>query len=258
MLLAPTISFAPRVQIADCSPSFGLRFVGRLNSAWTQLPSVAVRYPNVFRGIDIRFEPNVAAKYAPGKTVTWYQFSSCSRSQKAAATFFHGYDVDQEWSAFTAPGTLSGTLFIIDVANGKAIADYSAYPEEEEVLITYNTFLTVVEVLRTSEQKRRKLNELARPAHVVRVWQNLGAIRPSTGTQFMHGGVEAHLAERTEDQFIHFSDDVWREFGAARMERVTFGSYVLANGHAFRPVDESLAREGVDLSNVDIYVLRQR
>ena len=103
----------------------------------------------VYRGINMKLAPDV---YAEGKSITWTQLSSASKSQHVAAKFLGNS---------TGSGALSGTYFKIYTKTGKEISDYSEFPDEEEVLLTFNKYFTVKEKLTKPKQKKKALPDLA-------------------------------------------------------------------------------------------------
>ena len=56
---------------------------------------------------------------------------------------------------------LRGTMFVIEVKTGKEIDAFSAFPEEAEVLLKFNTFFKVVAKLQTEAEKQSRLGDLA-------------------------------------------------------------------------------------------------
>ena len=103
-------------------------YLYHLQEAHSTLPNYCGR---VYRGINCKIP---SSSYADGKTITWQQFSSASKKQHVARNFL-GEPI---------PLQLSGTMFVINVKNGKEIEALSEYPEEEEVLMKPNTFFKVV------------------------------------------------------------------------------------------------------------------
>ena len=108
----------------------------------------------MFRGIETKINPET---YAEGKTITWHQFSSCTKSELTAAQFLAGYNPETAESALR----LSGTLFVLEIKTGKEISAFSSFEEEEEVLMRFNTFLRVQRRLCTHAEKRACLVGLA-------------------------------------------------------------------------------------------------
>lgn len=64
---------------------------------------------------------DVSAKYTEGLTFVWTSATSCSRDRSRS-------------KGFLAPDG-SGTIFAIDASNGKYVAPFSVYQEEEEELL---------------------------------------------------------------------------------------------------------------------------
>lgn len=92
-----------------------------------------VHQGKVARGIDVQVS---ASKYSKGKTVVWNAFTSTSASQKVAQGFIQQ----------------SGILFIMDVTSGRSISEFSAIPNEDEILILPNSEWAVSFVLDTQPQ----------------------------------------------------------------------------------------------------------
>ncbi|CAF0828546.1 unnamed protein product [Adineta ricciae] len=85
-------------------------------TALTRLPSCEVV---VWRGV----KRDLADQYEVGKTYVWWAFSSCTKSlQVLESEHFLGKTGER-------------TLFNIQCENGKAIASYSHFPVEEEIMI---------------------------------------------------------------------------------------------------------------------------
>eukprot|EP01006_Ploeotia_vitrea_P051550 TRINITY_DN67577_c8_g1_i11.p1 TRINITY_DN67577_c8_g1~~TRINITY_DN67577_c8_g1_i11.p1 ORF type:complete len:1276 (+),score=127.69 TRINITY_DN67577_c8_g1_i11:575-3829(+) len=85
----------------------------------------------VFRGISVNVD---RALYKVGQEVRWASFSSSSGDQSVA----------QQFLGDSAAG---GTIFIISTQSAASIQQFSAYPEEDEVLFPPNTEFTVQNVL---------------------------------------------------------------------------------------------------------------
>jgi hypothetical protein len=90
-----------------------------------------------------------ASSYTVGSTITWQQFSSASKKQHVA----RGFTTQQGMS-------LIGTFFAIECKTAKAIEEFSAYPEEEEVLLKFNTFFKVAHKLKNEAEKKQVLDDL--------------------------------------------------------------------------------------------------
>jgi hypothetical protein len=91
-----------------------------------------------------------STSYKVGCTITWQQFSSASKKQHVARTFTKQQGLK-----------LIGTFFVIECKTAKAIEEFSAYPEEEEVLLKYNTFFKVVRKAGSGADKRQLLDDLS-------------------------------------------------------------------------------------------------
>merc|ERR1712012_789262 len=80
------------------------------------------------------------------------QLSSTSKKQQVARKFLFSPDGSK----------LSGSFFAIDVKSaGKEIEMFSAFPDEEEVLLKYNVFFKVVKKLETEAEKKAELPHLS-------------------------------------------------------------------------------------------------
>lgn len=101
----------------------------------------------VYRAIDTKIDP---VMYRAGSVVTWQQFSSTSRTQALLPQFLHSQGA-----------VLSGTVFVITCSTGKDIRDFSAYPHEEEVLLTCNFCTRVLNRVEADHEKRTLLGSLA-------------------------------------------------------------------------------------------------
>jgi hypothetical protein len=100
-----------------------------------------------YRGLDAKLK---ASAYGVGETITWQQFSSASRKQQVARRFT------------TQQGDrLVGTLFVIECKTAKDIEDFSAFPEEAEVLLKYNTHFKVKSKVTDTAQKMQLLDDLS-------------------------------------------------------------------------------------------------
>lgn len=99
----------------------------------------------LYRGIDKCLPESF---YEVGKTITWQQFSSTTKSALVTLGFLHR-DADRK---------LSGSMFVCRGA-GRDISELSHYPSEEEVLFSFNTFWKVVEKPETESAKKLVLGE---------------------------------------------------------------------------------------------------
>ena len=88
----------------------------------------------LFRCIPAKLS-DVQKHYTPGSQVRWNSFSSCTYNASAAWKFS---DVEEP------------VFFAIQVADGKQIARYSAFPEEREVLLEPNAVFRVLYISRRS------------------------------------------------------------------------------------------------------------
>lgn len=136
-----------RVGFAEMRLKSYLDYLYHLQEAHATLDNFVGR---VYRGIDTKLNPD---SYAPGKTITWHQFSSTSKKQQVAQRFL---------SRNAGGKKLCGTFFAIDLKSaGKEIEPFSAFPEEEEVLVKFNTFFKVVKKLETEAEKKAELPDLS-------------------------------------------------------------------------------------------------
>ncbi|CAF4030903.1 unnamed protein product [Adineta steineri] len=102
-------------------PWFG--YLKLLDSATSKLPRFK---GTVFRGID----KDVTKSFKKGQRTTWWSISSCSTSVNVISSF--------------VSKSSSSTLFHIECLNGKSIASYTCYPDENEVILMPGTLLEVV------------------------------------------------------------------------------------------------------------------
>ncbi|CAF1154297.1 unnamed protein product [Adineta steineri] len=72
---------------------------------------------------------DVASDYKESQVLTWWSISSCSKSSNVV-------------KAFLKPNQ-EATLFMIEAVNGRSLAGYTVYPDEEEVLLGVGTQLRV-------------------------------------------------------------------------------------------------------------------
>lgn len=93
-------------------------FLKLFDSALEKLPNFT---KPVWRGI----KANIIGDYCNTQVCTWWRFSSCSASIDVVKLFLGNND--------------GSTLFMIEVCNGKRIADYSHFPNEDEVLLKMGT-----------------------------------------------------------------------------------------------------------------------
>ena len=97
-------------------------FLKLFDSALRKLPTVR---RNLWRGIT----GNVSRNYCKGQILTWWSVSSCSLSIESIEQFL--------------PSGSVSTLFLIEASNGKNISGYTAFSDEEEVLLGLGTELRV-------------------------------------------------------------------------------------------------------------------
>jgi len=119
-------------------------YLYHLDKGYNTLPNYS---GTVYRGTDAVMSED---SYAPGKVITWQQFSSTSKRQQVARKFL-----------LTGAGVLFGSMFIIKVKTGKEIEALSAFPEEEEVLLGLNSFFKVEAKLNSEADKRAQLAHLS-------------------------------------------------------------------------------------------------
>ncbi|CAF3135589.1 unnamed protein product [Rotaria sp. Silwood2] len=94
-----------------------------LDSAISKLPK--------FKGILWRgINKDVSQTFKKGQVITWWSVSSCSTSVDVISSFLGN-----------AP---QSTLFSIECSNGKSIAAYTCYPNENEVILMPGTTFEVV------------------------------------------------------------------------------------------------------------------
>lgn len=101
----------------------------------------------VYRAIDTQIDP---AAYQVGNVITWQQNSSASRRQETIQQFLH---MDGH--------RLRGTVFVIACSTGKDIRPFSAFPDEEEVLLTCNFHARVLRRVEANNEKLALLHMLA-------------------------------------------------------------------------------------------------
>ena len=99
-------------------------FLFYLTQALERLPSVKKK---VFRGIAVGFD---AGQYAVGCAPHWPGFSSTSAAWRVAHNF-------------ASEAGKKGLVFVLRVRRGKAIAAFSRFPKEEEVLLPANSHFRV-------------------------------------------------------------------------------------------------------------------
>lgn len=117
-------------------------YIHYLGDAISALPNYVGK---AYRGMDCKLNPTI---YQPGKMITWQQFSSCTRSQMVARRFVANHGVQ-----------LVGSVFVINISHGKGIEEFSAFPEEQEILLKYNTFLKVRSVIEDDMGKKAALTD---------------------------------------------------------------------------------------------------
>ena len=93
------------------------------------LAALSVHDGVVFRGIPSEALPVVRDRYLPGNDIHWSGFTSTASTLSAKVRRFAG-----------GPG---GIIFRITVFTGRLLGPYSAFPDEEEVLLSPNTRLIV-------------------------------------------------------------------------------------------------------------------
>lgn len=89
-----------------------------LDTALEKLPTFT---GNIWRGVC----GNTSRNFAEGQALTWWSVTSCSPSVDVVKSFL----------------TANSTLFLIEASNGKQISGYSAYPNENEVILRPGTRL---------------------------------------------------------------------------------------------------------------------
>jgi hypothetical protein len=101
-----------------------------------------------YRGIDVRLSPK---KCPVGEVITWQQMSSTTKKMTATLQFL-GRSIN---------GGLEGTLFVVDVNAGKEIDLFSAFPNEDEVLLELNSHFLVAGKIEGKQNKCEVLEDLA-------------------------------------------------------------------------------------------------
>eukprot|EP00667_Euglena_gracilis_P001964 EG_transcript_1961 len=102
-------------------------YLYHLDRAISVLPAfVGITY----RGVRVLMPPDC---YALGKKVTWQAFSSTTRSAPRTVPFLEK-DGNQ----------LKGSVFVLRIWRGRDITDFSAFPEEQEVLLGLNSAFKVI------------------------------------------------------------------------------------------------------------------
>ena len=89
-------------------------YIKLLHAALSNLPSFT---GSVWRGV----RGDVAKDYRKDDVICWGSFTSCTRSISTIKAFL--------------PATGKGTIFMIESRSGKAIAEYSEHPNENEILL---------------------------------------------------------------------------------------------------------------------------
>ncbi|CAF1129906.1 unnamed protein product [Adineta steineri] len=117
-ILNQTLRLEDRTKVR---PWFG--YLKLLDSATSKLPKFK---GTVWRGID----KDVTMNFKEGQRITWWSISSCSTSISVISSFISE--------------SSSGTLFNIECLNGKSIASYTNYPNENEVILMPGTMFEVV------------------------------------------------------------------------------------------------------------------
>lgn len=120
-------------------------YLHHLYNASTTMPNFAGR---TYRGITVRLASN---KYPVGEVITWHQMSSTTKRITATLPFLRR----------TASGGLEGTLFVVNVIAGKEIDLFSAFPNEDEVLIPINSFFLVEAKIEGKQMKSNMLKDLS-------------------------------------------------------------------------------------------------
>ena len=95
-----------------------------LHTALSNLPSYK---GSIWRGL----RTDVAKNYKKDDVICWGSFTSCTKSVSAIKAFL--------------PISGKGTILMIESRSGKAIAEYSQYPKENEVLFLPGTKLKVMD-----------------------------------------------------------------------------------------------------------------
>ncbi len=144
------------------------RYLKLLDTAIAKLPTVR---KNIWRGVI----GDIGKNLKKNEKLTWWTVTSCSLS----------IDVIKE---FLASQTKS-TLFLIEAVNGKYIADYTNYPNEDEVLLAPGTELRVV------------ANVLDHPGGLNIV--HLAEITEDNDKQFHSTITEMHISPKSTDKSIH-------------------------------------------------------
>ena len=93
-----------------------LAFLKLFITALGKLPSLAI---TVWRGVS----SNISSDFIDNPVQTWWTVNSCSRNPKVVEFYLGGL----------------GTVFGIETMYGKDIAKYSAYPDEEEIVLMPGT-----------------------------------------------------------------------------------------------------------------------
>jgi hypothetical protein len=86
-----------------------------------------------YRGVPPEHRPLVEAKYSKGTYVHWSGFTSCTPHLESAKNFAK------------QPG---GVIFCIDVQSARNLQDYSAFPQEKELLLSPNVRMVVTQACR--------------------------------------------------------------------------------------------------------------
>jgi len=113
-------------------------FLDYLIQAVEAMPNFVGR---AYRGIDVYVAPKL---YEVDSTITWHQFSSCSKNALITAKFL-GH----------TGKSLEGSLFVLQLTNGKEISSFSQFPGEEEVLVAPNSYFKVMQKLEGEQAKKK-------------------------------------------------------------------------------------------------------
>ena len=121
-----------------------LPYIQLFNTALHLLPTVK---ESVWRGVSL----NIGEMFVKDQILTWWSVNSCSSSVAVIERFLRNIS--------------NSTLFLIEVMNGKKIAGYTQYEEEDEIILPIGTRLRV------------KSNPLKRPdgsytVHLIEIIEN--------------------------------------------------------------------------------------
>eukprot|EP00667_Euglena_gracilis_P021200 EG_transcript_23158 len=118
-------------------------YLHHLSQALSVLPVYA---GTTYRGVDKLMPPHC---YALGRTVTWQAFSSTTRSALQTVRF-----LDRKGRQ------LHGSVFVLSIWTGRDIMAFSAFPEEQEVLLGLNSAFKVTGRCRTMKEKLTAVPDL--------------------------------------------------------------------------------------------------